>query len=779
MTPLIRLKTTTLPFLIALVPIFASPTATSTCPPVAFSSGTTITIPDSGNAIPYPSSINVAGLVGTITKVTVTINGLSHTYPDDLDFLLVGPGGQNAKIWSDAGGSLDVVGVNVVLDTAAASQLPDSAQITSGSWRPADYEPSTDVFPAPAPVPSGNVVLSVFNGLNPNGTWSLYLVDDAAADMGSISGGWTLTITTDGPCGTPTPTCTPGPWSTATPYPTTIARYGSAQTATHFYVFGGVSNGTRVNNVNRLVLATGMWEARAPMPFTSEAPTCALMESTGIVYCTEGDTGSGFASYNIATNTWTPLASIPGGDHYGSASGAFNGKVFVAGGTTGIVADVQVYNVASNMWSAGTAAPSAFLLAGYHQEGQFLYVVGGFDPSGPNAAEQSSVLKRGQRSQQPKVPLANKATTYRLDMTSAPGVWSTGPAFAQGRADFGLAYDAGTNKLYALGGDAGGGGFFDSTNLVDELSLASWPAGSWMPSPPNLILPNRQANQAGFYGSGQIWSVGGIVGQTFQFLAEVWHRSNGGGCIPSPYDFNHDAKPDFVLYTGITRQTAVLYMNNNILVGGAIAPILPAGWSLIDVADFDRDGNNDYAVFNFSTRQTAILYLSGVTLVGGALGPTLPNGWTLVATGDFNADGNTDYVLYNSSTHQTAILYLNNNVLIGGDIGPTLPNGWGLAGVADFNHDGHMDYALFISSTGQTVILYLSGPTVIGAALGPSVPISWPLVGVADFNGDGNTDYVLYNSSTRQTAILYLNNNVLIGGDFGPTLPNGWSLVAP
>ena len=114
-----------------------------------------------------------------------------------------------------------------------------------------------------------------------------------------------------------------------------VVRYGFAQTATHFYVFGGVSNGTRVNDVNRMDLATGMWQSRAPMPFTSEAPTCALMASTGIVYCTEGDTGSGFASYNIATDTWTPLANIPGGDHYGSASGAFNGKVFVAGGTTG------------------------------------------------------------------------------------------------------------------------------------------------------------------------------------------------------------------------------------------------------------------------------------------------------------------------------------------------------------------------------------------------------------------------------------------------------------
>ena len=98
------------------------------------------------------------------------------------------------------------------------------------------------------------------------------------------------------------------------------------------------------------------------------------MASSGIVYCAQGDTGNGFASYNIATDTWTPLASDPfATDHYGSASGAFNGKVFVAGGTTSILSNVDVYDVATNTWSSGTAAPNAFLLAGYQQVGQFLY----------------------------------------------------------------------------------------------------------------------------------------------------------------------------------------------------------------------------------------------------------------------------------------------------------------------------------------------------------------------------------------------------------------------
>jgi hypothetical protein len=301
---------------------------------------------------------------------------------------------------------------------------------------------------------------------------------------------------------------------TASPYPTTIARYGFAQTATHLYVFGGLSDGTPVNAVNRLDLGTGMWESRAPMPFTSEAPTCALMESTGIVYCAEGDLGNSFASYNIASDSWTLLANTPNADDYGSASGAFNGKVFLAGGTTDFSNAVWVYDVASDMWSAGTAAPNGFLLAGYQQVGQYLYVVGGWTGGGPNGL----------------------TTTTRLDMSSAPGLWENGPEFAPGRADFGLAYNPGSNKLFVLGGDVCcDGNFFNSTNKVDELDLSVWPSGIWVHLYPNMPLPNRQANQAGFYGTGDIWSVGGTDGATLQSLADVDHRTTRVDCdSPTP-----------------------------------------------------------------------------------------------------------------------------------------------------------------------------------------------------------------------------------------------------
>ncbi|HKS36297.1 MAG TPA: Ig-like domain-containing protein, partial [Verrucomicrobiae bacterium] len=167
----------------------------------SFTNAAAITIPGAGSANPYPSTINVSGTAGTVSQVTVGLRSLNHTWPADVDVLLVGPGGQKAVIFSDVGGGGDLSNVTVTLSDGAATGLTATGQIVSGTYRPSNVEPGElgelDAFPAPAPGgPYGSAALSVFNGLSANGTWSLYVVDDGAGDQGSIAGGWSLTITT-------------------------------------------------------------------------------------------------------------------------------------------------------------------------------------------------------------------------------------------------------------------------------------------------------------------------------------------------------------------------------------------------------------------------------------------------------------------------------------------------------------------------------------------------------------------------------------------------------
>lgn len=168
----------------------------ATAATLTFANTGAISIPNSGIASPYPSNISVVGVSGLITKVTVSLFGLTHTFPGDIDILLVGPAGQNIVLMSDTGQSLDVTGINLVFDDAAANFLPDEAQLVSGTFKPTNFG-AGDVFPFPAPATSGSSLLSLFNGTNANGTWSLYVLDDLGGDRGSVSGGWDLTITDD------------------------------------------------------------------------------------------------------------------------------------------------------------------------------------------------------------------------------------------------------------------------------------------------------------------------------------------------------------------------------------------------------------------------------------------------------------------------------------------------------------------------------------------------------------------------------------------------------
>jgi len=163
-----------------------------------FANSAAIIINDNTNATPYPSTINVAGLAGLVTKATVTLSNLSHTWPNDVDVLLVSPTGQKSYLMAKCGSSFTVNNVNLTFDDTAAS-LPRFSALVSGTNRPTSYAMATPPFPPaltpPAPYSTN---LSAFNGRDPNGDWSLYVIDDALGNHGAISNGWSLSLVTSG-----------------------------------------------------------------------------------------------------------------------------------------------------------------------------------------------------------------------------------------------------------------------------------------------------------------------------------------------------------------------------------------------------------------------------------------------------------------------------------------------------------------------------------------------------------------------------------------------------
>jgi subtilisin-like proprotein convertase family protein len=216
--------------------------------PAADSNRSVMTIPQGapgvtqGPAAPYPSSIPIYGVSGRVANVTVELYGFNHTYPDDLDLMLVGPQGQNVILMSDAGGNTPVPAPGLFLrfDNGSPLVIPDSTGLGNTTYRPANYAGGDgDLFPAPAPLPSGATALTTFNGTDPNGIWSLYVLDDEGGDVGSLLDGWALFLTTvlnpttfcnDGAITIPAgaPVFTGGP---AAPYPSTINVSGLSSPA--------------------------------------------------------------------------------------------------------------------------------------------------------------------------------------------------------------------------------------------------------------------------------------------------------------------------------------------------------------------------------------------------------------------------------------------------------------------------------------------------------------------------------------------------------------------
>ena len=144
---------------------------------------------------PYPSTITVANLPGVITNVSVILTNLSHGIPDDIDVLLVGPGGQKLLLMSDAGGDNAASFIRLSFSDDVTPSLPDSTRIFTGSYRPTNYG-ANDAFPAPAPAPPYASSFAVFDGTNPNGVWRLYANDDVVGNVSGSIGGWHLQLAT-------------------------------------------------------------------------------------------------------------------------------------------------------------------------------------------------------------------------------------------------------------------------------------------------------------------------------------------------------------------------------------------------------------------------------------------------------------------------------------------------------------------------------------------------------------------------------------------------------
>jgi subtilisin-like proprotein convertase family protein len=141
-------------------------------------------------ATPYPSTITVRDVTGTIQSVQVKLNGLNHAWPDDLDIFLMAPNGHVAAVLSDAGGEADLANVNLVFHDDGSNVIPDGTAITSGTYRPFNHNPIESLPPGGVGVIGNNLTALAAGGVN--GEWKLFVSDDLPSVDGGSLASWEL-----------------------------------------------------------------------------------------------------------------------------------------------------------------------------------------------------------------------------------------------------------------------------------------------------------------------------------------------------------------------------------------------------------------------------------------------------------------------------------------------------------------------------------------------------------------------------------------------------------
>jgi N-acetylneuraminic acid mutarotase len=174
---------------------------------------------------------------------------------------------------------------------------------------------------------------------------------------------------------------TAGSWTEQAPYPIVISGNAVASVGGNLYSFGGIANNVAIESAYKYVPATNSWTPIASLPAprgwfsaTSDGTYIYLLGGVDQNY----NTMATLWRYDPATDTYNsslPSYTIP---TYFHATACLNGKIYrIAGRANGTDYHTEVYDIAAGVWSMAANYPFANHSLMAVALGSYVYAGGG------------------------------------------------------------------------------------------------------------------------------------------------------------------------------------------------------------------------------------------------------------------------------------------------------------------------------------------------------------------------------------------------------------------
>ncbi len=756
---------------------------------------------------PNPSNIFVAGLPGTISQVSLTLDNF-YTYSDsvyEMESLVNGPAGA-FDFFSMAGASNTVVSAGNYTFEDGQTEVPQ-ADFAPGTYGPASYNggadsffsSSTPFYPAPTTInyaaPHGTSSFdSLFGGTNGNGTWGLFFNQTNNTSEEGAQNGWCLgfkenpvTVTAQashngnfvageqgaqitasisvadntGPTGDPAgsnPLTLTDVLNSALTYSSasgsgwSCSAAGQTVTCTnHGAVAQGGSYPELTLNVNVSGTASG-----------------TISNSVSVSGAGITSTTSGTDSISVLANTTTSASNSEG--EYGVTAVPLQATVTTSSGTvnsgsvtfTLFSGSNQVGTPTSGAVSNGVASVLYTLPPGTPPGSYTIQAVYSGSSSFAGSSDNTHTLTMAQA---PTTTSASNATT---NYSSSPQSVSLSATVTSTVGTV----NAGTVTFTVLNsgvpvGTATTSGTVSGGNASVSYTL---PAGAAVGTYTIQAAYNGSTDFSTSTDSSHTLSVSASTTTVASDARAAFSASNQAvtlsATVTSSEGTVSSGTVTFSVFQGAT-QIGAATSPANVTNGSASASYtLPGGTSVgiySIVASYTGAGG-----FTSSSDNTHLLAVTSASSCTTSNPNPNPNPAVFAATEDFNGDCRSDILWQNSSTQQVYEWLMNGTTIASSGSPYTPTSDWVIQGVGDFDGDGKSDILWRNTGSGEVYIWLMNGTTIeSGGSPYTVADPTWIIQGVGDFDGDGKSD-ILWRNTTTGEIYIWLMNGITIKSSGSP-----------